>query len=51
MFLATKAEYFNPMQLSDVRSQLEAMNDDKFFMLTGMELRNPTTILVIAIVL
>ena len=51
MFLATKAEYFNPIQLSDIRNQLEAMDDDKFFMLSGMELRNPTTILVIAIVL
>ena len=51
MFLATKAEYFNPIQLSDIRNQLEAMDDDKFVMLSGMELRNPTTILVIAIVL
>ena len=51
LFLATKAEYFNPIQLSDIRTQLEAMDDDKFFMLSGMELRNPTTILVIAIVL
>ena len=51
MFLATKAEYFNPIQLSDIRNQLEAMDDDKFVLLSGMELRNPTTILVIAIVL
>lgn len=51
MFLATKAECFNPMQLSDVRAKLETMDDDKFIMLSGIELRNPTTILIIAIVL
>ena len=51
MFLALKAEYFNPIQLSDIRNQLEAMDDDKFVLLSSMELRNPTTILVIAIVL
>lgn len=51
MYLATKAEYFNVMQLSDIRAQLEAMSDDKFFMLQSVELRNPTTILVIALLL
>ena len=51
MFLATKAECFNPMQLSDIRTKLETMDDEKFIMLNAMELRNPTTILVIAIVL
>lgn len=51
LFLAANAEKFQPETLLIVEKKLEQMDDDKFLSLQATEFRNPTLILVIAILL
>ena len=51
MFLMTNADKFEPMAIPSLKDMLEKMDDDRVYMLQSSSLRNPTTILVIAIIL
>lgn len=51
MFMGMKAEYFDPMQIAQIKEKVEAMDDSKFIMLQSLELRKPSVILLIAIFL
>ncbi|MFZ9170440.1 MAG: TM2 domain-containing protein [Sediminibacterium sp.] len=51
MFIGLNAENFHPHDLMIIKDKLEKMNDDKFFLIQGVELQKPSTILLIAIIL
>ncbi len=51
MFIGLNAENFYPHDLMIIKDKLEKMNDDKFFLIQGVELQKPSTILLIAIIL
>jgi hypothetical protein len=51
MYIGLNAENFNPHDLMIVKEKLEQMEDDKFFLVQGVELQKPSTIFLIAILL
>jgi hypothetical protein len=51
MFIGLNAENFHPHDLMIIKDKLEKMNDDKFFLIQGVELQKPSTIFLIAIIL
>jgi len=51
MFLISNADKFSPMAIPGIREMLEKMDDDKIYVLQSVSWRDPTLILVIAIVL
>jgi TM2 domain-containing membrane protein YozV len=51
MFIGLNAENFHPHDLMIIKDKLEKMNDDKFFLIQGVELQKPSTILLIAVIL
>ena len=51
MFIGTNAESFYPQDLAAIRDRLERLDDDKFYLVAGVTLWKPTTILLIAIFL
>ncbi|GHV02699.1 hypothetical protein FACS1894159_11640 [Bacteroidia bacterium] len=50
-FLMSNADKFPPMAIPTIKDKLEKLDDDKLYLLQGGTLRNPTTILIIAILL
>ena len=50
-FLATKAQYFGEDKIGIIRAQLEKIDDNKFLAITSMQYKNPTTALILAILL
>ena len=51
MFLAINAGNFMQSDLMIIKEKLEKLEDDKFFLLQGLQLQKPDTIFLIAIVL
>lgn len=51
LFFAVNGEKFAPEMIPHIKSKLEKMDDGKLLMLQATEFRNPTIILVIAILL
>ena len=50
MFLMTKAKYFEGHQIPMIRERLLAMDDSHFLQIQALNLRDPTTILIISLV-
>lgn len=48
-FVMANAGKFDQFQLQNVTDRLKEMPDDRYMMLAGMELQNPTTMLLISI--
>jgi TM2 domain-containing membrane protein YozV len=51
LFISTMNEKFAPEQMMAVRSQLEKLDDSKFSLLQSLSYKNPTTLLIISILL
>jgi hypothetical protein len=51
MYVGLNSESFNPHDLMMVKEKLEKMEDDKFYLVQGVELQKPSTMLIIAILL
>ena len=51
LFIGMNAEKFYPQDLLVIKEKLEKMDDDKFYLVQGLEFRNPSIILIIAIFL
>ena len=51
MFIGLNAESFNPQDLMVIKDKLEKMDDDKFYLIQGIELQKPSTIFLIEIIL
>ena len=51
MYIGLNAENFNPQDLMVIKDKLEKMDDDKFYLIQGVELQKPSTIFLIAILL
>ena len=49
MYLMTNAKFFQPQHLNYVRERLLAMDDSKWGMIQSVELKDPTTILIVSI--
>jgi TM2 domain-containing membrane protein YozV len=50
MYLMTNAKYFQAQHLNYIRERLLLLDDSKFFMIQSVELKDPTTLLIISIV-
>lgn len=51
MFVMSNNKYFEPMQLNSIREKLKEMNDDKWTMISSMKFKDPTTLLIVSILL
>ena len=51
MFLVLYSGYFRPMDLPMIKSRLEALDDDKFYLVQSMQFQKPDTIFIIALLL
>lgn len=51
MYLATNRDYFEPAQAMALKEKLLAAEDSKFDILSMTELKNPTTLLIISLLL
>jgi TM2 domain-containing membrane protein YozV len=49
MFLMTHAKYFESHQVMAVRDRLTALDDSKFIYVQSLNLKDPTTILIVSI--
>jgi len=49
MFIGMNAENFNPQDLMVIKEQLQKLDDEKFYLIQGIELQKPSTIFLIAI--
>jgi TM2 domain-containing membrane protein YozV len=49
MFLMTNAKNFESHQVNAVREKLIALDDSKFLMVQAMNLKDPTTILIVSL--
>ncbi|MFZ6012619.1 MAG: TM2 domain-containing protein [Bacteroidota bacterium] len=50
MFLMTNGKYFEGHQLPMIRERLLAMDDARFIQLQALNLKDPTTVLIVSIV-
>jgi TM2 domain-containing membrane protein YozV len=50
MYLMTNAKYFQAQHLNYIREKLLAADDSKWMMIHSVELKDPTTILIISII-
>jgi TM2 domain. len=50
MFLMTKAKYFEGHQIPIIRDRLLSMDDSRFLQVQALNLKDPTTILIISLV-
>ena len=51
MYIMTNAKYFEPTAIPMIKSKLEDMSDDSFMMLQTIELKDPTVLLIVSILL
>jgi TM2 domain-containing membrane protein YozV len=49
MFLMTKAKYFEGHQIPVIRERLLALDDSSFLQVQAMNLKDPTTILIVSL--
>jgi TM2 domain-containing membrane protein YozV len=51
MFLMTNAKYFESSQIHMIRERLLAIDDSKWMMVSTVQLKDPTTVLIISILI
>jgi TM2 domain-containing membrane protein YozV len=51
MFIMSNNKHFEPMQLNSIREKLNAMDDNKWGIVSSMKFKDPTTLLIISILL
>lgn len=51
LFVATMSEKFPPASMMAIRSQLEKLDDSKFALISSLNYKNPTTLLILSIFL
>ena len=51
MFIIANQKYFPPEKMAFVKEKLQALPEDKFLLVTAVELKDPTTMLVISLFL
>jgi TM2 domain-containing membrane protein YozV len=49
MFIATSAQKFPAEKIAEIRQKLEQMDDNKFLILQSIQLKDPTTLLIISL--
>ncbi len=49
MYIMTSGSKFPPERLMEIRQKLEQMDDNKFMMLQSYQLKDPTTLLIISL--
>ncbi|MGE5317924.1 MAG: TM2 domain-containing protein [Chloroflexota bacterium] len=49
MFIMTNGKYFESHQLPRIRERLMALEDDKWIMLQSLQLKDPTTSLIVSL--
>jgi len=49
MYLMTQAKFFESHQITAVRDRLVALDDSKFIMVSALNLKDPTTILIVSL--
>jgi len=49
MFIATSGQKFPAEKLIEIKQKLEQMDDNKFMVLQSMQLKDPTTLLIISL--
>ena len=49
LFVSQNSGKFAPAQLQDVKTKLEALSDDKFTLVSSIEFKDPTTLLILSI--
>jgi TM2 domain-containing membrane protein YozV len=49
MYLMTQAKYFEGYQIHAVRDKLLSLDDSKFYMVSALNLKDPTTILIVSL--
>ena len=49
LFLTTSRKYFKPEQVLVIKDRLLALDDSKFLLISALEYKDPTTILIISI--
>ena len=49
MYLMTQAKYFEGHQIPAVREKLMGLDDSKFYMVSALNLKDPTTILIVSL--
>src|SRR3546814_4108305 len=49
MFIMSNAKYFESYQLNAIRDRLIAMDDSKWVMISTLQLKDPTTSLIVSI--
>ena len=49
MYLMTNAKYFQPQHLNYIRERLTYLDESKWFMIQTVELKDPTTLLLVSI--
>lgn len=49
MYLMTNAKYFQGHHLNYIRERLTALDDSKWAMISAVELKDPTTILIVSL--
>ncbi|MCL2562523.1 MAG: TM2 domain-containing protein [Oscillospiraceae bacterium] len=51
MYMLTNQKYFPPEKMMYLKEKIQSLPDDKFMLLTSIELKDPTTLLLISIFL
>lgn len=51
MYIMTNAKYFSPAHINFIRERLEAADDSKWAMISSVELKDPTTTLIVSILI
>lgn len=51
MYLMTNQKYFAAENIPAIRSRLESLEDSRFNLITAVELKDPTTLLIVSIFL
>jgi TM2 domain-containing membrane protein YozV len=49
MFIMTNAKYFESYQINGIRERLIAIDDSRWAMISGIQLKDPTTSLIISV--
>lgn len=49
MYLMTNAKHFSPAHINFIRERLQAADDSKWAMINSVDLKDPTTVLIVSI--
>lgn len=50
IYLANNAKFFPEEKIAMIKSKLDTLDEDRFLMVTSLDLKDPTTMLIISIV-